>query len=200
MLSAWPVFGNTDQRGGRDHALHQHARFETRVVLVAGGDQGRHVELASSPRSVPTATAGGPARRAACWPRPASNARRAAPGTRRSRAGPCSGTARGSGRRHRSWRPRPCPGSRSPPRCARPPRWNCCALVGLRAVAAAGDHQRAGALGIGEAEMQRREAAHRDADDVRLGDLEPVEHVADVVARALLRVAAASPRGTSEGG
>ena len=36
--------------------------------------------------------------------------------------------------------------------------------------------------------MQCREPAHRDADDMRLCDAEPVEHVADVVARPLLRV------------
>ncbi len=35
------------------------------------------------------------------------------------------------------------------------------ALAGLGAVAAAGDDQRQGALGIVQAEMQRREAAHR---------------------------------------
>ena len=65
------------------------------------------------------------------------------------------------------------------------------ALVGRRAIAAAGHHQRAGALGVGKAEMQRGEAAHRQADDVRLVDLERVEHRADVVACALLRIALA---------
>src|SRR5438874_7670590 len=41
-------------------------------------------------------------------------------------------------------------------------------LVGLRAIAAAGDDQRAGAIGIGEAEMQDGKPAHRNANDMRL--------------------------------
>src|SRR5262249_6516855 len=53
---------------------------------------------------------------------------------------------------------------------------------------AARDHDRAGAVAVGEAEMQRREAAHREADDMRLVDLERIEHCADVVACALLRI------------
>ena len=58
----------------------------------------------------------------------------------------------------------------------------------MGAVAASGDDQRASALGIGEAEMDGGEAAHRQADDVGLVDLERVEHGADVVAGARLRV------------
>ena len=37
--------------------------------------------------------------------------------------------------------------------------------------------------------MQRGEAAHRQADDVRLVDLQRVEHGANIIARAVLRVA-----------
>ena len=37
--------------------------------------------------------------------------------------------------------------------------------------------------------MERGKAAHRDADDMRLGNAEPVEHGADVVAGAILRIA-----------
>src|SRR5205823_13044056 len=62
-------------------------------------------------------------------------------------------------------------------------------LVGLRAIAAAGDDQRAGAIGIGEAEMQDGKPAHRNANDMRLRETQAVEHVADVVARPLLRIA-----------
>ena len=36
--------------------------------------------------------------------------------------------------------------------------------------------------------MKRRKAAHRKADDVGLVDLEGIEHRADVVARAILRI------------
>ena len=39
---------------------------------------------------------------------------------------------------------------------------------------------------MAKAEMQGRETAHRQADDVRLVDLERVEHRTDVVARAIL--------------
>jgi hypothetical protein len=58
----------------------------------------------------------------------------------------------------------------------------------LGAVAAAGDHQRAGAVMVVHAEMHGGEAAHRQADDVRLVDLQRIHHGADVVARAVLRV------------
>ncbi len=70
---------------------------------------------------------------------------------------------------------------------------------GLGAVAASGDDQREGALGIGEAEMQGGEAAHRQADDMGLVDLEGIEHGADVVAGARLRILR-DVSGTSEGG
>ncbi len=46
----------------------------------------------------------------------------------------------------------------------------------------------ASALGIAEPEMQAGEAAHGEADDVRLVDLERIEHGADVVARPVLRI------------
>lgn len=62
------------------------------------------------------------------------------------------------------------------------------ALAGLGAVAAAGDNERQRAFGVGEAEMQSREPAHRNANDMRLHDFEPVEQAANVLARPLLRV------------
>src|SRR5262249_11383259 len=57
------------------------------------------------------------------------------------------------------------------------------------AVAAARHYQGTSAFWIGEAEMQRRKAAHRQADDMRLVDAEAVEHRKDVVAGAVLRIA-----------
>ncbi len=61
--------------------------------------------------------------------------------------------------------------------------------VGGGAVAAAAQHQRQRAVGIGQAEMQRGVASHGDADDMRLVEAERVEHGADIVARARLRIA-----------
>ncbi len=62
-------------------------------------------------------------------------------------------------------------------------------LAFLRAIAAAGDDQRQGACGVAEAEMQRREAAHRQADHMRLADAQVVQHGGDVVRGAGLGVA-----------
>ena len=67
------------------------------------------------------------------------------------------------------------------------------ALPALGAVAAAGDAQRQRARGMAEAEMQRGEAAHRQADDVRLVDLQMIEHGRDVVRGAGLRIASRRP-------
>src|SRR5579885_1748863 len=61
-------------------------------------------------------------------------------------------------------------------------------LVRLRAIPAAGDHQGAGPLGIGKTKMQHGKPAHRYADNVRLRDVERVQHCPDIVARPLLRV------------
>ncbi len=108
---------------------------------------------------------------------------------RSSRAGPCSGTAPGSG-----------PANRLLLGLAHPLAFDqrdglgglvveLLALAGLGAIAAAGDDQRQRAVGIGKAEMQGRKPAHRDADDMRLVDLERVEHGADVVPGAVLRIA-----------
>ena len=63
------------------------------------------------------------------------------------------------------------------------------ALARLRAIAAAGDDQRQGALRVGQAEMECRKAAHRDADDMGFLDGERVEDGANVVARPVLRIA-----------
>src|SRR5204863_7995807 len=59
------------------------------------------------------------------------------------------------------------------------------------AVAAAGDDERAGALGVGDADMQRRKPAHRQADDMGALELQVIEQRDRVVARMLLRIAAA---------
>src|ERR1700719_1881437 len=49
-------------------------------------------------------------------------------------------------------------------------------LAGRGAVAAAGHHQRACVIRIGEAEMQRSKTAHRQADHMRLVDLETIDY------------------------
>ena len=41
---------------------------------------------------------------------------------------------------------------------------------------------------MAEAEMQRRKSAHRQADDMRLVDLQMVQHRPDVIRRARLRI------------
>src|SRR5439155_14013574 len=63
------------------------------------------------------------------------------------------------------------------------------ALVRLGTIAATGDDKRTGAVGISEAEMQDGKPAHRDADDMRFREPQPVEHVTDIVARPFLRIA-----------
>src|ERR1051326_1062795 len=62
------------------------------------------------------------------------------------------------------------------------------ALVGLRAIAAPGYDKRIGAIRVRETEMQDGKPAHRNADDMRLRQSQSVEHVADIVAGALLRI------------
>jgi hypothetical protein len=62
------------------------------------------------------------------------------------------------------------------------------ALVRLGAVAAAGHRQRQRPRFVAEAEMQRGEAAHRQADHMRLCDAQMIEHRQDVVRRAVLRI------------
>src|SRR4029450_11341617 len=61
-------------------------------------------------------------------------------------------------------------------------------LIGRGPIAAARHHQRARALRIGEAEMQRREATHGEPDDMRLVELQRVEDGTNVIARAILRI------------
>src|ERR1700686_2601787 len=61
-------------------------------------------------------------------------------------------------------------------------------LVGRGAVAATGHHQRACAIRIGEAEMQRSKTAHRQADHMRIVDLESIDYRLNVITCALLRV------------
>src|SRR5206468_500339 len=62
------------------------------------------------------------------------------------------------------------------------------ALAGHAAVAGAGDNERERPVRMPQAEVERREAAHREAAHVGLLDLQAVEHAADVLGRALLRV------------
>src|SRR5882672_1829327 len=50
------------------------------------------------------------------------------------------------------------------------------AFVALGTIAASGDYQRASARRIGETEMQRGESPHRQADDMRALEFEPVKH------------------------
>jgi len=52
---------------------------------------------------------------------------------------------------------------------------------------------------VEQAEVERREAAHREAADVGLGDLQAVEHAPDVLAARSCEYAFASS-GTSDGG
>src|SRR5207249_70299 len=63
-----------------------------------------------------------------------------------------------------------------------------CPPVGRGAIAAAGYHQRACAVRIREAEMQRCKTAHRQADHMRLVDLESTDDRLDVLTRTLLRI------------
>ena len=58
----------------------------------------------------------------------------------------------------------------------------------LGTVSSARDDQRQRPIRIGHPEMQRREPAHREADDVGTGDVEVAHHIPDVVNRACLRV------------
>src|SRR6266446_1469085 len=48
-----PGVGKHHECRGRDRALHQEARFETGVVLVAGHDQGRDLEVAHAVCKIP---------------------------------------------------------------------------------------------------------------------------------------------------
>src|SRR6516165_4962026 len=48
-----PGIREYDQCCGRDRALHQEARFEARVILVASHDQGRHFEAAHAISQIP---------------------------------------------------------------------------------------------------------------------------------------------------
>src|SRR5207302_32583 len=59
----------------------------------------------------------------------------------------------------------------------------------VRTVAAAGDGEGKRAVAVRHAEMQRGEGAHRQPDNVRALDAERIEHTADIVAGARLRVA-----------
>src|SRR6185312_3220777 len=59
---------------------------------------------------------------------------------------------------------------------------------------AAGDAERAGARGMAQTEMQRGEAAHRQAHDMRALDAQMVEHRRDVIGGARLRIGAGTLR------
>src|SRR5688572_11462085 len=62
-------------------------------------------------------------------------------------------------------------------------------LRGMGTVTAAGEGERERAMSIGEAEMQRGEGTHGEADDMGAREAERIQHAADVVAGAGLRVA-----------
>ena len=62
------------------------------------------------------------------------------------------------------------------------------ALVEFSAVTAAADAERSRPLRMPQAEMQRREAAHRQSDDMRLPLADVIEHGEDIVGGAGLRI------------
>src|SRR5215472_2152164 len=62
------------------------------------------------------------------------------------------------------------------------------AFVGLGAIAASGDDEGRRPVGMGQTEMQRSETPHREADDMRLGDRQSVQHDPNVLAGAFLRI------------
>ena len=151
----------------RDGALHQQARLERGIVLVARHDERRHRRCRHLRFQVVERRAGAPGSRAWCWPSRAPNARlrwrmyRSKPrGSLRCNCRRVASVAVGGGelrhallQHHLGVRARGRAGT--PPVCA-----------GMRAVAAAGDDQAQGARAVLHAEMQRGEAAHRQAHDV----------------------------------
>src|SRR5262249_22102655 len=62
------------------------------------------------------------------------------------------------------------------------------AFVRRSAIAAASDYQRPRPIWISEAEVQGRKSTHGKADDMRLIDVEGVEHHANIIAGPLLRI------------
>ncbi len=63
-------------------------------------------------------------------------------------------------------------------------------LIRLGAVSDAGHHERAREVSITQAEMQRRESAHRQSDDVRRSVRDGAHHVGEIVGGAVLAVGA----------
>src|SRR5579862_524086 len=182
-----PGIGKDDERGAGDQPLHQEAGFEAGVVLVAGRDERRHRELFHLVGQIPQR---GAARL------DAAHRVGGAAGRMLGELGEELGiAARVLVEVLHAGRPGAVGLGDFGHAVALDFRRGAAgfiaellALVGLRAVAAAGDDQGGGAVGIGETEMQHGKAAHRDADDVRLRNVESVEHGADVVARPLLRI------------
>ncbi len=174
-----PRVRDHEETGGRNLALHEHVRVETRLVLVTGHDQRRHLEPLELPLELEDR---GP---------------RHLHAPHRQRV-----AARGAGDElvvELLPAPRVLPQELHASRPLRVELGDAChaalleladdvlhlpvegLAVGAAAIAAAGDRQGQRALGIQEPEVERRVAAHREADDVRLRDPEVVEDAPDVV-------------------
>src|SRR5438309_9782429 len=156
-----------DERGGRDRPLHQNAGFEAGMILVAGHDQGRDIEAAHTVGQIPQ-------RR----PLRLNAAHRQCRAFGRMSGEVCSKftpPARVLGLELHSARALRIDFARliHPLPFDQRDRLGgfgveLLALVPLGAVAATRDHQRQRAAGIGKTKMQRREPAHRNADDMGL--------------------------------
>src|SRR4029079_18537032 len=176
-----------DQRRGRDVLLHENTRLETGPVLVAGHDQcwngdGLHLVHQVEQRWPPLLHA-------------AHGERRAFRRMLGELIGELAPAARilvlmlHAGRAQRIALGRLLHGQLFEP-LGRGFRFlgEFRALARRRAIAAARHHDRAGSVAVSEAEMKRAEAARRQADNMSLVDLQSIEHRANVIARALLRI------------
>jgi hypothetical protein len=184
-----PGVGQHRKRGARDRAFQEKRRLEARPVLVAAGDQDRQRQ----PRQpIGELIERGPARLDAAQGHRGADRRvrgeelrEIRPPARilalKSDARRTDGIGRGKGRHAAFFEERRAPlGILLKLRALR--------RIACRAMAAAAQHQRESAFGIGKSEMQGRVAPHGDADNMGLGDPECVEHRSDVVTRAILAV------------
>ena len=188
MFTVWPLFGNIARPEVAMCLLQPDARLDAGIVLVAADDQRRqrdllHLRLEVVDRRPPDLIAaqrvGGALRR-----RGSRTGRR----TPCSRAGPSPRTECAPGPCRRSSRPPPSRACRIPSRSPRAPSRNSSMHAALRAGAGAGERERERALRILDADAERRVAAHRQAADMRLVDLEMIEHRDHVVAELLVAV------------
>jgi hypothetical protein len=179
--------GHHHQRGRRDRPLHEKRGFEARPVLVTGHDEGwsrdrPHLVDEIEQRRPPFLDAAHGARRAFARMLgelvdeffPAAGILVLELHARRSERIGLGGL------RHAGPLELAC----------RSLRFLCELLTLVRRgpVAAARHDQRTRALRVGEAEVERREAAHGQPDNVGAVDLERIEHGTNVVARAVLRI------------